>query len=135
MKKENVVSLQAFDETQPILGVTQFTNATGTGSQAVWASSTAAYRIDNILAMNNDTIDHVVNLYLHVSGSDYLIGSANVPTGTGTAGTPAIDVLAAALPAAVVGLPIQSTNGIYAAMAVAVTSGHQVNLAAVGGQL
>lgn len=127
--------LAAFQETQPVVAQVTFVNADGTAAKSLASYLGGPWRVDSIYVTNDDTIDHVVDLFVRVTATNYLLGSANVPAGTGKAGVPAVDVLAASLPSGSAGLALGDGASIQAAMEVAVAAAHTVTLNAFGGAL
>lgn len=127
------VGLQTFDENEPFANVHYIVNAAGTGSVTFVNANPRRVRIDSILAINNDSIPHVVNVFYFDGSTPGLIGSASVASGAGTAGTPSVDLLAAILPTTQVGLLLNGVSTINVAVAVAVTGANSVQLTALGG--
>jgi hypothetical protein len=127
--------LAQFQETQPLVQETAFLNANGIAAAAILANLSGPYRVDMVLATNGDAVDHVIDLYIRISGVNYPIGSVSVPAGSGFGGVPSVDILAGALPAGSAGLPLIDGATLYASMEVAITAPNQVTITALGGVL
>jgi hypothetical protein len=97
------------------------------------AVGTVDRRIDNLLAVNRDTIAHTVNVVTTIGGVLTVIGSVSVPAGQGYAGTKALDLLDGALPATQVGLNLISGNLLGVQLVVAVQATFDLTVFANGG--
>jgi len=127
------VGLSTFDEVQPIVNGVTILNADGTAPKSITTAQTSRIRVDSILVSNTDTIAHVVRLYALISAVAYLIGSVSVPAGQGTAGTPAIDLLASALPITQVGIALAASVTLQASVEVVMTGATVLTINVVGG--
>ena len=68
-----------------------------TSKKTIRTGSTNGDKIENISITSTDTSARVFNIYLAVSGTDYLVGTINVPIAAGSdaAVTPAVSMLEA----------------------------------------
>lgn len=127
------MGLQNFDESNAFAQVRYIIAGTGTSIVDFTNSNGVPFRIDALVATNNDSIAHVVNVYYFDGATPGLLGSVSVPSGAGTLGTPGVDLLPAVLPASVVGLVCGPVSKIQGNVAVAVTGGNSVQVTALGG--
>jgi hypothetical protein len=129
------VGLSQFDERQPLAVGGTMLNASGLGPQILPPSAILTpVRIDKILVTNTDAIPHLVTLALQSTGPNVILGSAIVPAGQGTAGTPSFDLLAAAVPA-ITGITMDASNSLVVTLAVAVVAPNELDFAILGGYL
>jgi hypothetical protein len=70
-------------------------NADGTSTKTLRTGSTNGDKIESISITSDDTAAKVLNVYMNVGGTDYRVGTINVPAGAGTdaAATPAVSML------------------------------------------
>lgn len=129
------MGLSTFDEIFAIENGYIFTNGSGITTHDLVPQVTSDTRIDAILACNNDTIPHVLFLQLGTGSFMFTLGSVSVPAGTGFAGTPTLDILAACLPAAMVGVVIPNGARIQGQLLVAMVGAYILETLALGGQI
>lgn len=110
-----------------------FDSGNSPGVISLWTGDKTPRRIDAVLATNNDGIAHVIELRVNNGASTTRIGSVSVPAGQGFAGTPSLDILAAILPATVVGIALDRFWTLDANCLVAVTGSNGVFLTSLGG--
>jgi len=127
------MGLQTFDERTILAAVKLVAPADGTGAVALLPVHSSDRRVDTIIATNRDTIAHVVTLTLNNGATTIILGSVSLAAGAGTAGTPAVDVLAACLPATVVGLLLVPADNLLVTMAVAIQATFDVGFKVIGG--
>ena len=60
-----------------------FTSTDGTTAKSIYAGATNGARIDSIMITNTDTAAYTFQLFLNISATSYLIGSANIPASAG----------------------------------------------------
>lgn len=125
------MGLGQFDEKAAILTVGVITPGnTTTVQQIVAANTQSPQRLDYIWAINQDTVDHLVDMQL---GSSPL-GVINVPAGAGTTNHSAVDVLKALLLATdlpYITLPV-STN-LQAKVEVTLNTAKNLYIVCMGG--
>lgn len=126
-------SLEKFNETSPVWQVTSFVNADGTTAKQVFANSGGPARVDAILIVNNDTIAHVVNLFLRSSSANFLMGSISIAAGVGTGGVPAVDLISSLFPAQVDAISLNTTLTLQLSLAVAMTGATTLTVMMVAG--
>jgi hypothetical protein len=92
-------------------GSFQLTSAHTTATQAVFTAGSNDSDVKGILVSSNDTAAINLQLYIARGGTDYLIGTVNIPISAGVGGTvPAVDLLNSAfLP----GLPVDNVGKRY----------------------
>jgi hypothetical protein len=129
------MGLSTYDEVFAIDNGYIFTNGSGITTHDLVPQVTSDTRIDVILASNNDTIPHVIFLLLGTGSNMFIVGSVSVPAGTGFAGTPTVDILAACLPAAMVGIVIPNGARIQGQLLVAMVGAYLLETLALGGQI
>lgn len=127
------MGLQTFDERVIFSASKRILPADGIASLALVTVASQDRRIDNILVANRDTIPHVVTLTRTTATIVTTLGSVSVPAGTGYAGTPTIDLLAAIFPATMGGLPVQGPETINVQLAVAVAATFDLDVSVLGG--
>jgi len=126
---------QQFSETMPLIDPFIFDNSSGIGQQYFGNATHRETRVDAILVGQNDTIDHVFNLFFDVAGLTVPLGSVNIPAGSGYLGLPMIDVLAAILPVGSAGLALPSGTDFLASLDVAMTGSSTLSVLQLGGTL
>jgi hypothetical protein len=129
------MGLSTFEEVNPLVQQTQILAATGTNLAGVLSGSPRSQRIDSMWAVNTDTIAHVVNVWTSYGGINYLLGSVNLPIGTGIAPTPPIDLLVALFGAGNPGICLSSTSTLSVSAAIAVGGAFAIFVTSLGGQL
>lgn len=127
------MGISIFDETLADSNAIVFDDGNSPGTLTLTPNDKTLRRVDTILAANNDTIDHVVNLRINIAASFYWLGSVTVPAGTGFDGVPAIDLLAACVPVTQVGLNLFSFNYLEINVPVALNTGKGLWLTTFGG--
>src|SRR5712671_365909 len=128
------MGISQFDERRPWSQRAIVDNSAGVGLTTVALASFGMARIDVLLAVSNDIIDHVVEVHFGTSAGDAVIGSFTLPAGRGTDGTKAMDVLAECSPATLVSLPLDEGEELDVLMQVAVTIGQTITVTSVGGR-
>lgn len=129
------MGLSIFDEQFPISKGNYLGDSDGTDPANLIGADQRPARVDHIWVTNNDTIDHVLTVSLHVGGSGYAIGSVTVPLGTGYAGVRCIDLIQELCDPAIDGIALKPGDAIYANNEVACNTGKVVTFASVGGEL
>lgn len=89
------MGLSQFDERSPLLFWGQITAAELLAHEQIVPVEYSARRIDAILLTSTDTAARVIDLYVPQLGTDQIIGSVNVPAGSGYNGLPPVDMVAA----------------------------------------
>lgn len=70
-------------------------NSDGTNKKTVYTGATNGSKIESISITSTDTTARVLNVYITVSGTDYQVGTINVPitAGTDAAATASVSML------------------------------------------
>lgn len=126
--------LTTFDEQQPVLVKFTFNNAWGTVLHMIVDTVGYKLRLDALFAVNIDTIDHIVNVYLGRGGSSSVLGAVNVPATTMSNVQVPVDILAALGLTAQSGLVLGPLDQLTLGVAVIVGTG-AVYVSGVGGTL
>lgn len=86
-----------FVQTPNVVGVS-FVNADGTTAQDLVEAGTDGTKVFSASAINTDTVDNIIDVWLHDGTDAFLVGSVSVPAGAGTDGgaTPAVNLFQAA---------------------------------------
>jgi hypothetical protein len=92
-------------------------------------------RIDNLIISSTDTIDHIVDLSIVQVAVTTLLGSFNVPAGSGYAGVPAVDAIADLVPTLAGGLVLPGLATLTVDTPIQVSISDQLTFAALGGWL
>lgn len=129
------MGVQLFNEAFPVLYGLQLANGDGTTVTLLTQSLLQFQRIDHILASNNDTIPHVLNITAFVNANEQRVASASVPAGAGYGGIPPVDVIATGAPASLDGIPLAANVHLSAQLEIAMVGGSLMNLLATGGLL
>lgn len=127
------MGISIFDETLADSNPVVFDDGNSPGVLTLTPNDKTLRRVDTILAVNNDTIDHEVSLRINIASAFYWLGSVVIPAGAGFAGTPSIDLLAACVPPTQLGLNLFSFNYLEVDCLVALSSGKGVWITAFGG--
>jgi hypothetical protein len=112
-------------------------NADGTAKKTIFtADATNGSILTGIAVTSDDTADRVLNVYLTLGGTDYLVGAVPVPLTAGSVSTvPAVNLLALSY------LPWLNGDGTWGlspgaivkvAVQVAVTAAKTITIAALG---
>ena len=127
------MSLQTFDEVIPLAIRITADDSYSTVLFGMGPIPAYAHRIDYVYVTNNDTIDHVVDVHYVVLSNPTLLGSCNVPAGSGLAGVPPVDVLAGVLGAPGLGLAFAAASNIDLSVEVAIVPTFTMTVVALGG--
>lgn len=127
------MSVAMYEERTPLLSLVKFQVADGTALKTIATGSMAGIRFDDILMTNDGAADHVVELVLGSPAVDYLLGSINVPAGTGKAGTPPLSAAATLAPANQAGWPLVYSQTFKARVVVAMGAAENLDILAFGG--
>jgi hypothetical protein len=124
--------LNNFAETIPIIFAQVWLPADGTNVKVIAPSQPTIYRLDTLLAVNDDNVAHVFTLTLVDPASAlHGIGSVSIPALAGHAPNPQLDIFAALFPATQVGIAVPAGWILQAFLAVGATSA--VGAFAIGG--
>lgn len=115
--------LAQFDERSPVNIAIKIDSGAGTGATLIYAPSISTTRLDHFFVTNSDTIDHVADLYLVVSGTTSLWGSFNIPHFALSVASVPLDILEAVGLAAGEGIVLGPATGLQINLAVAISSG------------
>lgn len=129
------MALTQLSEVRPQSFYTSWVATDGTASKQVWNNGDGYHRCDALWWSNNDTADHVVDLFVDAdnNGGSY-VGSFTVPHGSGV--TAPLYEAVKGLFGAALALPAQSAGqGISAAPHVAVGGSATLTCYAAGGWL
>ena len=127
------MGLQQFDEVEPISVNALMFHGSAVTPIDLFPADNLRRRVDAILCASDDTIAHVVNLYIGVGGFVPLFVSFNVPAGAGFGGVAPSDLLSL-LPASLQGgFSIPANVHIQVACAVDVTGSAGVVVFGLGG--
>jgi hypothetical protein len=119
---------------QPLKGLAQILNATGTAQVTVITAGANGSKVLNLTAVSNDSVAHTVFVVIVRSGVNYFLATTTVPAASGTIpGTPPVDLLAIIpnLPRDQDGQPylfLNSGDTLVASVTVAVTSPDSISL-------
>jgi hypothetical protein len=122
----------ALGERQPFLNSLAVTSTSSAAPQYLVPFPSTPMQLDSILGMNSDSIAHVVNVGIYITGSLFFAGSVSIPAGAGTLGTPAVDILAGAFPPGALPLWLDTLHGVTIWLSVAIVTG-SVHVHALGG--
>jgi hypothetical protein len=129
----HTMSGQQFDEVIPFIALAKVVAADTTTLKQVFGGTPNGTRLDAILVASDDTVDRVLDVWLVKSAVNYLLGSATIPAGTGTAGTKSLDLLAEVLPTPIVGIWLDSSVLLDVACETTVTAAKTIHITALGG--
>lgn len=125
-----------FNEVYPIAGTYTFLNSY---VPATWGTvvtvSTTPGRVDQLLALNSDTVAHVITIRTTNGSTTQFWGSVSVPAGAGFGGVAPVDVLAAILPSTQLYLLLMQGYSLQGDIPAAPAAGTYVELTAAGGTL
>jgi len=127
------MGLQVFDETQPINRADEWDSGNSPGSHNFTAGSVQTWRVDSIICVNNDVIDHTLGLLMQVNGNPAQLGTLTIPAGAGYTTGPATDVYAYFFGTRVIQLVLQPGDSFQFSIAEAVTGSNEVDLVIFGG--
>jgi hypothetical protein len=127
------VGISQFDEVAPFIAAGTLQLGDGTGYKAISVVQPTALRLDGIVCLNSDTVDHVVNIALKSAGQEVELGGVNVPAGSGLGGLAVVDLVPSLAPAAIGGILVPPGWYLEALVSVAVASGKSVTVNAFGG--
>jgi len=104
---------QIFNETGFLNFAQTWTDADGDSEFTMYSGDYSYKRIDSILVTNEDTDDHIVQVFHQRSGQPYTMCSVNVPAGSGTGGVPPVDIVAAQMPINLGGFVVQTYDDVH----------------------
>jgi len=124
---------QVFNEVNFVIATHQFDDASWSTRWDLMSQSLTVTRVDFIQITNRDSIDHTVNVVMHLSGIDYTAASVTVPAGSGTAGVAPVDLVAAQAPPLFQGFVSDNFDWYSVTISEAVSSGMTVEaIAGIG---
>jgi hypothetical protein len=95
----------------PKNGKLSVVSATSTSMTTVYTGGTNGSKVFGMIAVSSDTIAHDVQIAISRSGTNYILGTVNVPIGAGNTGTvPSVNLFNNVQ---LVGLPIDSDNNPF----------------------
>ena len=115
--------LGQFSPTQPFTSPITFTSADTTVAKTLSGAINGPWRLFAILISSDDTAVVVVDIFLRIVATNYLLGSISVPAGTGHNGVAAVDWVTFNLPAAINGLDFSGVQQLYAGVETTMTAG------------
>jgi hypothetical protein len=118
----------AFNGTINFNGQAAFTSADTTVAKQILASGSGASFVRSILVTSTDTVDRKLDIYYRHSSTNYLIGSIDLPAGTGTAGTNPVDALDSTHIAAGQGIPMTAGDSLQAALEATMTAAKEIDV-------
>jgi hypothetical protein len=127
------MGLSQFDENHSFAQSASIAAAQTTTEVTLYVGAQADGRIDAVLCTNFDVIDHIVRLWTNVGGTHRVIGSTNVPAGSGTAGAKSVDALAGSLPSTVTGIVVPPNANLNISVEVTLTLANTLTALAIGG--
>jgi hypothetical protein len=129
------MGIQSFDESLPLNEGASIESTDGTNWVSVHGGIQSLCRIDTILVTNSDSVDHVVNLRMNANAAQTRLTSVNLPAGTGSAGVPPVDLIAAIPGVLAGGIPLYAFTTLEAQAEVAFGAGTGAQISVVGGSL
>lgn len=127
------MGFQVFDEHRLDAWVERWTDETYNLQRQIAGSGTLSWRVDAITAFSDDTVAHILDVFLYDGGDYWKMGSVAIPAYTSGVAQSGVDVLAA-LPAAWAGgLACFYDFQLYGTIREAITLGKSVDTVAVGG--
>jgi hypothetical protein len=85
------MSTLQFSEQSAHVETFRLDNAQGTSQFDLEAANTFSFRYDQCYLTNTDAIDHVVDFLINHDGTPALLGSVNVPSGSGVGGVAPVE--------------------------------------------
>lgn len=128
------MSFQSYDEHNLENLFTRIANADGSSWKTFLNAPPVARRVDAILVANDDTVDHIVELAYQSGGNRYPVGGLNIPAGTGTLSTDALDLVGALMPTGLDAVLQTSDATVDVRSTDTVTAGKFITLLAIGGR-
>lgn len=92
-------------------------------------------RLDALLISNSDSIDHICEVYLNFNGPQLVVGTVNVPAGSGFSGVPPVDFCATSTPISLGGIVVSDYYDIYVFVRGVIGSATNIDFLAFGGRL
>lgn len=125
--------ISALSENLPESFAIVFTDANTPGPLTLTDSDKTLRRVDQLIATNNDTADHVIRLRLAFGGNYYWLGSATVPAGAGFGGAIGVDLMVLAEPTSLPGIALGGFTTIECYCEDAIGSGKGLWVTSFGG--
>lgn len=129
------MGIAQYDETAPFVATGSIDNGDGTSYVYISDAQLVNVRLDGVVCLNSDTVDHVVNLAMTSTGGSVELGGVNVPAGSGLGGLAVVDLVPELAPAAIGGFLVPAGYRMQALCAVAVTAGKLVTVNCLGGYI
>ena len=126
------MSLQSFDGKYPLFLTKHFLAADATNLVDMGYAPLPHELVNAITLTNEDTIAHVVTLWMKLSAAYFRIGSVSVPAGAGLAGAATVDLIAALPLTANGGMLISYNNQFALSLEVAMVGAHYLDAVAHG---
>lgn len=127
------MAFSTFDENLALSAAAFFNSGSSPGIATMINPTTRGFRLDTIMAVNEDVVDHVVSFLTDNGGGAVRIGSATIPAGAGFLGAAPVDVLADLLPATTNGLVLAGLFNLEVYCETAVTLTNKLTIFAMGG--
>lgn len=127
------MSLQPFDETEPIVVNAGLFHGSGTVATDLFPTEPVRRRVDNIVVNNGDTIDHVIRLLINFSGFNPPFTRINVPAGTSFTVPGPVDLMAALPTPLQAGFALPANVGLQVVLEVDATAAGAVVAFGFGG--
>jgi hypothetical protein len=127
------VGLSIFDESQPLnLGLI-LNAASALAPQGFAVVTYLNSRIDALICVNTDSIDHEVTLTLSNFPSNTMIGRATVPAHAGMGTVPTFELLAAILPSGFQYIALNANTSLLFNLSVVMTGSTELHITPWGG--
>jgi len=127
------VPLQVYAENWPVVEVQKLDHSFTPGSVLVSQVSRQSQRIDQIFIVNDDTIDHDVDLAFYDYTTYFVLGRATVPAGAGIMPNAPFELITSVLGVNQTGVVLDSNFTLQVYVYVAPSSGKFLYINALGG--
>jgi hypothetical protein len=126
-------NLTAFAEIATFDYYDTFVAADGTTSKVLFPNRPGPGRVDYCLFTNSDSVAHTFTIFIDTQNGTGPLGQVVIPAHAGVGSVKPFDVMAALLPPALVGLPLDAGLQLSAASLATLPGGVTVSFITIGG--
>ena len=122
--------LQSTSATGPIAQQTTFTSADTTVAKSIVTAPGGPFHVFELVICSDDTADIKLDVFTRVGSTNFLLGSVDVPAGSGKAGVLPAYFVKFAVPDTIVGLDFPGATSLQAAVEATMTAAKTLTVTA-----
>jgi len=120
--------LQSTSAVAPTIQSTTFTSADTTVAKTILTAPGGPFHLFEVLISSDDTAVQVVDIFLRVGSTNFLLGSVSVPAGSGKAGALPVYFVKTVLPDTLIGLDVGGATSLQAATEATMTAAKTITV-------